>query len=102
MGSNFPGSTDFFFCESVFKAPCSQDRIVTGGTVYHDTGSKGYSKSGKRVFKDCYRAEIMIGRQRYRYRSKERQNCVDWLNAVRQGLIKPSDNKADWRDLLKE
>ena len=79
-----------------------QDPIVTGGTVYHDTGSKGYSKSGKRVFKDCYRAEIMIGRQRYRYRSKERQNCVDWLEAVRQGRIKPTDNKSDWRGLLKE
>ena len=80
----------------------THDHIVTGGTVYHDTGSKGYSASGKRVFKDCYRAEIMIGRKRYRYRSKERQNCVDWLNAVRQGRISPSDNKAGWRDLLKE
>ena len=80
----------------------TQDHIVTGGTVYHDTGSKGYSKSGKRVFKNCYRAEIMIGGKRYRYRSKERQNCIDWLNAVRQDKIKPGDNRSDWRDVLKE
>lgn len=98
--SDEPQSTAQRTCAS--WAGNTQDHIVTGGTVYHDTGSKGYSKSGKRVFKDCYRAEIMIGRQRYRYRSKERQNCVDWLEAVRQGKIKPTDNKSDWRDLLKE
>ena len=66
------------------------------GTVYHDTASKGYSKTGKRVFKDCWRAEITIGGQRYRHRSKEREDCEAWLAAVKQGKIKPTDNKADW------
>ena len=38
----------------------TEDDIVTTGTIYHDTASKGYSKNGKRVFKDCWRAEITI------------------------------------------
>ena len=66
------------------------------GTIYHDTASKGYSKSGKRVFKDCWRAEIMIAGERFRHRSKDREDCVAWLKAVKQGKIKPTDNKADW------
>ena len=74
----------------------TEDDIVTTGTIYHDTASKGYSKSGKRVFKDCYRAEITISGQRYRHRSKDREDCERWLKAVRTGKIKPTDNKADW------
>ena len=66
------------------------------GTIYHDCASKGYDASGKRVFKDCWRAEITIAGQRYRHRSKERDDCVAWLKAVKQGKIKPTDNKADW------
>ena len=66
------------------------------GTIYHDTASKGYSASGKRVFKDCWRAEIMIAGERFRHRSKDREDCVAWLKAVKQGKIKPTDNKADW------
>ena len=66
------------------------------GTIYHDDASKGYDASGKRVFKDCWRAEITIEGQRYRHRSKERDDCVAWLKAVKQGKIKPTDNKADW------
>lgn len=73
----------------------TEDSIVTDGTIYHDTGSKGW-KSGKRVFKDCWRAEITIEGQRYRHRSKERADCEAWLRAVRKGTIKPTDNKADW------
>lgn len=73
----------------------TEDDIVTGGTIYHDTSSKGIV-NGKRVFKDCYRAEITIGGQRYRHRSKDRKDCEDWLRAVREGKIKPTDNKADW------
>ena len=65
------------------------------GTIYHDNASKGW-KNGKRVFKDCWRAEIMIAGQRFRHRSKEREDCVAWLRAVKQGKIKPTDNKADW------
>ena len=74
----------------------TEDDIRTTGTIYHDTSSKGYSKSGKRVFKDCYRAEIVISGQRYRHRSKDRKDCEDWLKAVKAGKIKPTDNKADW------
>ena len=65
------------------------------GTIEHDTSSKGW-KNGKRVFKDCWRAEIVISGQRYRHRSAERDDCVQWLKAVKQGRIKPTDNKADW------
>jgi hypothetical protein len=72
-----------------------EENIVTSGTIYHDCGSKGI-KNGKRVFKDCYRAEITISGQRYRHRSKDRKDCEDWLRAVKQGKIKPTDNKADW------
>jgi hypothetical protein len=73
----------------------TEDDIVTDGTIYHDCSSKGV-KNGKRVFKNCYRAEITISGQRYRHRSKDRQDCVAWLRAVRDGKIKPTDNKADW------
>ena len=66
------------------------------GTIYYDGGSKGYSKSGQRIFHDCWRAEINISGQRYRHRSKDRKDCEDWLKAVKQGKIKPTDNKADW------
>jgi outer membrane biosynthesis protein TonB len=66
------------------------------GTIYHDNASKGYSKTGKRVYNDCWRAEIVIAGQRFRHRSKERQDCVAWLKAVKQGKIKPTENKADW------
>ena len=65
------------------------------GTIYYDNASKGW-KNGKRVFKDCWRAEIMIAGQRFRHRSKDREDCVAWLKAVKQGKIKPTDNKADW------
>ena len=66
------------------------------GTIYHDHGSKGYDATGKRIFKDCWRAEINIMGVRYRHRSKDRKDCEDWLKAVKQGKIKPTDNKADW------
>ena len=59
----------------------TEDDIVTTGTIYHDTASKGW-RNGKRVFKDCYRAEITISGQRYRHRSKDREDCERWLKAV--------------------
>ena len=73
----------------------TMDDIISTGTIYHDTASKGW-KNGKRVFKDCWRAEITISGQRYRHRSKDRKDCEDWLAAVCQGRIRPTDNKADW------
>ena len=74
----------------------TEDNIVTTGSIYYDNASKGYNKTGKRVFNDCYRAEITISGQRYRHRSKDREDCERWLKAVRTGKIKPTDNKADW------
>ena len=74
----------------------SEGDIVTSGTIYRDEASKG-KKNGKRVFKDCYRAEITICGQRYRHRAKDRKDCEEWLKAVCSGNIKPTDNKADWR-----
>ena len=65
------------------------------GTVYHDTGSKGW-KSGKRVFKDVWRAEITIDGQRFRHRGGDRLDCERWLQAIKRGDIHPTDNKADW------
>lgn len=70
--------------------------IVTTGTIYHDHSLKGYNKSGKRIFKNCWCAEITIAGERYRHRSADRSDCEDWLKAVRRGRIKPTDNKADW------
>ena len=76
--------------------PCNtEDNIVTTGTIYHDTASKGW-RNGKRVFKDCWRAEITISGQRYHHRSKDRLDCEQWLEAVKEGKIRPTDNKADW------
>lgn len=72
------------------------DCIVTEGTIYHDQSLKGYTKSGKRIFKNCWRAEIMIDGERYRHRSSQRGDCEEWLKAVRSNRIKPTDNKADW------
>lgn len=65
------------------------------GTIYHDHSSKGW-KNGRRVFKNCWRAEIMIDRKIYRHRSSDLQDCKDWLRAVRIGRIEPTNNKADW------
>ena len=66
------------------------------GTIYYDDSSRGYSKSGKKVYHSCWRAEIIINGQRYRHREKWREECEKWLKAVKQGKIKPTDNKADW------
>lgn len=51
------------------------------GTIEHDTSSKGW-KNGKRVFKDCWRAVIMVNGQRYRHRGETREECREWLKAV--------------------
>ena len=39
------------------------------GTIYYDHSSKGI-KNGRRVFKDCWRAEITIDGQRFRHRGQ--------------------------------
>lgn len=65
------------------------------GTIYHDTSSKGW-KGGHRVFKDCWRADIMIQGVRYRHRAETREDCEQWLKAVISKKILPTDNKADW------
>ena len=65
------------------------------GTIEHDTSSKGW-KNGKRVFKDCWRAVIMVNGQRYRHRGETREECREWLKAVCAKKILPTDNKADW------
>lgn len=71
------------------------DDIRTDGTIYFDDGLKEI-KNGKRYFKNCWRAEITIAGQRYRHRGKDRLDCESWLKLVKQGKIKPTDNKADW------
>lgn len=76
--------------------PCNtEEKILTRGSIYYDSSSKGY-QNGKRVYKDCWRAEICIRGKRYRYRSRDHKDCEDWLRAVKAGKIKPTDNKADW------
>ena len=65
------------------------------GTIGHDTSSKGW-KNGKRVFKDCWQAVIMVNGQRYRHRGETREECREWLKAVCAKKILPTDNKADW------
>lgn len=77
------------------KAINTIGHIVTTGSIYHDHSSKGW-KDGRRIFKDCWRAEITISGERYRHRAVERMDCEDWLKAVKRGQIKPNDNKADW------
>jgi hypothetical protein len=71
------------------------DTIPRRGTVFPDNSSKGWKK-GKRVFKDCWRAVIMIHGIRYSYRAKTRNECREWLRAVISKKILPTDNKADW------
>ena len=65
------------------------------GTIYHDKSSKGW-KNGKRVFRDSWRADIMVNGQRYRHRGNSREECAEWLKAVISKKIMPTDNKADW------
>ena len=65
------------------------------GSIEHERSSKGW-KNGKRVFKDNWRAVIMVNGQRYRHRGGSREECSEWLRAVLQKKILPTDNKADW------
>ncbi len=65
------------------------------GTVYWDNSLKD-SSSGRPRYHNCWRAEIFVDRQRYRYRSKSRLDCEEWPEAVVAKRIRPTDNKADW------
>jgi hypothetical protein len=71
------------------------DSRIRTGTIEHERSSKGW-KNGKRVFKDNWRAVIMVNGQRYRHRGGTREECSEWLRAVLQKKILPTDNKADW------
>mgnify|MGYP007101913831 CR=1 FL=1 len=88
-------SVEDYLDPNIYDSEQTVGRPATG-TIYYDNGSKGYDATGKRVFKDCWRAEININGVRYRHRSKDRKDCEDWLKAVKQGKIRPTDNKADW------
>ena len=46
--------------------------------------------------KGCWRAEITINKIRYRHRGSSSEDCEQWLEALKTGKIKPTDNKADW------
>lgn len=65
------------------------------GTIEHETQSKGW-KNGKRVMCDRWRAVIQINGKRYRHRAHSREECEEWLKAVCEKRILPTDNKADW------
>ena len=71
------------------------DSRIRTGTIEHERSSKGW-QNGKRVFKDNWRAVIMVNGQRYRHRGGSREECSEWLRAVLQKKILPTDNKADW------
>lgn len=71
------------------------DSRIRTGTIEHERSSKGW-KNGKRVFKDNWRAVIMVNGQRYRHRGGSREECSEWLKAVLKKKILPTDNKADW------
>ena len=65
------------------------------GTIENDTASNGW-KGDRRVFKNCWRATIMVNGERYSHRASTRQECREWLRAVTSKRILPTDNKADW------
>lgn len=66
------------------------------GTIYYDCGSKGDTRGGMIRRKGCWRAEITINKIRYRHRGSSSEDCEQWLEALKTGKIKPTDNKADW------
>ena len=65
------------------------------GCLYKERTMKGVRK-GNRRFSDRWCAQIMIDGVRHRHRSYDPQNCIEWLNSVRMGKIKPTDKGADW------
>ena len=77
----------------ISEKPCG---AKSRGSIYYDCGSKGDIRGGMVRRKGCWRAEITINKIRYRHRSSSSEDCEQWLQALKQGKIKPTDNKADW------
>lgn len=77
----------------ISKKPCG---AKSRGSIYFDCGSKGDIRGGMVRRKGCWRAEITINKIRYRHRSSSSEDCEQWLEALKKGKIKPTDNKADW------
>ena len=68
------------------------------GFVYYDNSLIQQNKNtGHRILHDHWRAEIQIDNVVYRHRSKSKEDCEEWLKAVRMGRILPTDTKADWK-----
>ena len=65
------------------------------GCVYQDTYSKGI-KNNHRTYHNRWVAEIQIGGVHFRHRSADKNDCEEWLKAVRMGRISPRDCGADW------
>lgn len=65
------------------------------GCVYPDTYSKGI-KNNHRTYHNRWVAEIQIGGVHFRHRSADKNDCEEWLKAVRMGRITPRDCGADW------
>jgi hypothetical protein len=63
--------------------------------VYQDTYSKGI-KNNHRTYHNRWVAEIQIGGVHFRHRSADKNDCEEWLKAVRNGRISPRDYGADW------
>lgn len=70
------------------------DTRVRRGTLEHETASNGWNGNSK-GHKNNYRAVIMVNGERYRHRGT-RTECREWLRAVCDKRILPTDNKADW------
>ena len=71
------------------------DTRKRSGNIHRDYFSKG-RVNGKQVDFNCFRAEITIHGQTYHHREKFHDACIDWLNAVLEKRILPTDSKADW------
>ena len=73
----------------------AEDTRKRTGHIGHDHYSKGTQKGSQRKC-NRYEAVIMVHGNRYRHRENTREACADWLNAVLDKRILPTDNKADW------
>lgn len=65
------------------------------GHIGRSCGSRGYRHGSPRE-DERHEAVIMVHGNVYRHRSSRREECCDWLRAVIDKRIHPSDNKADW------
>lgn len=65
------------------------------GHIGKACGSRGH-RHGHRRDENRHEATIMVHGNIYRHRSPRREDCSDWLRAVLDKRILPTDNKADW------